>query len=607
MNLDQATELPCLAGRWPGIAAVFARLPKRRLVILGQGGAGKSVLAQRLCRELAAQRNPGEPVPVILEAAGWSPWLQPQFPVWLAQRLASDYSSLAGPAGTGRTIAAELLERDLILPILDGLDELGAQFPLAITMLSGTLPATWGLVLTSRPEAYARAVTIRPLAAAAVVEVQPLGLSELAAYLPRTVAITRTGGVTSDKWQPVLRHLRDGSADSTRDLLELLSTPLMAALARAAYSDTEADPQKLMTSAAESIAHAERELLAGWIPMAYNPKTSPVFDSDDAQRYLSYFAEQLQRNSVYDILWWRLPAVPGWVNHIAAPVVLGLINGCILIAVPVLGSGINYGVATARETLMNLGSFAMVYGMALSVVLWHVGGLTRATQDVARSQGLRMKAVLVAMRSGPCPETVRYRIFRRSRRIGMCITLNTIAVGFMAVAEAIAITVIVASLRGVMPVWSELRAGLGTWFLLGAAVGFIYALGRVIATPLPQQSGSLSPGELLATDRVATMIRAAIPAMAFTALMLLAAPVTSLVDLASLITNGSLVGISYAFGGSAWARLSVARVWLGLSGRLPLRLMTFLDDACRRGVLRQHAGEYRFRHNSLQQHLANDR
>jgi hypothetical protein len=55
---------------------------------------------------------------------------------------------------------------------------------------------------------------------------------------------------------------------------------------------------------------------------------------------------------------------------------------------------------------------------------------------------------------------------------------------------------------------------------------------------------------------------------------------------------------------SAYFRFSVARVVLALRGRLPWRLMGFLDDAYHRGVLRQVGAVYQFRHDRLKDRLS---
>jgi hypothetical protein len=54
----------------------------------------------------------------------------------------------------------------------------------------------------------------------------------------------------------------------------------------------------------------------------------------------------------------------------------------------------------------------------------------------------------------------------------------------------------------------------------------------------------------------------------------------------------------------AWGTYAVSRLWLALHGNLPWRLMRFLDDAHRRGVLRQSGAMYQFRHARVQDYLA---
>jgi predicted alpha/beta hydrolase len=63
-------------------------------------------------------------------------------------------------------------------------------------------------------------------------------------------------------------------------------------------------------------------------------------------------------------------------------------------------------------------------------------------------------------------------------------------------------------------------------------------------------------------------------------------------------------GLGYGLSLTAWGQwVALARIWLPLTGRLPWRLISFLDDACRRGALRQAGAVYQFRHAQLQDHL----
>jgi hypothetical protein len=70
---------------------------------------------------------------------------------------------------------------------------------------------------------------------------------------------------------------------------------------------------------------------------------------------------------------------------------------------------------------------------------------------------------------------------------------------------------------------------------------------------------------------------------------------------------GAVIGPVTANLSSAWGQSVLARTWLALTGRAPRRLMAFLRDAHRRGVLRQAGGAYQFRHALLRDRLSDRR
>jgi hypothetical protein len=116
-----------LDGTYDRIADVFGHPDSpRRLVVVGEPGAGKSMLVLHLTLELLRRRTATEPVPVLLAIWGWDP--RRPLGHWIAERLAADNRYLArrsrAPDGTSRTIAHRLVARGRFLPILDGLDEL---------------------------------------------------------------------------------------------------------------------------------------------------------------------------------------------------------------------------------------------------------------------------------------------------------------------------------------------------------------------------------------------------------------------------------------------------------------------------------------------------
>jgi hypothetical protein len=62
-----------LAGKGDELTEVLARVPTGRLVVLGEPGAGKTMLMVRLVLDLLARRVGGGPVPFLASVASWNP------------------------------------------------------------------------------------------------------------------------------------------------------------------------------------------------------------------------------------------------------------------------------------------------------------------------------------------------------------------------------------------------------------------------------------------------------------------------------------------------------------------------------------------------------
>jgi hypothetical protein len=318
---------------------IFTRIPSRRLVVVGQAGAGKTVFTLRFTLDLLARRQPGDPVPVIFGLHTWNPLEQP-LQEWMAARLAADYPALGNAGKPGRTIASELVGGDRILPVLDGLDEVSQ--PLrgdALRTLNMSLGKGAPVIVTCRESDYQQVVAEADvLTSAAVIELLPLQLSDLAGYLPRTarkIPAAMPGGSTT-KWDPVLQRMGTDPGDpACRMLLDVLSTPLMTSLARSAYSDTAADPAVLLDSKWTDRREIESHLLDGFIPAAFaGPVTigprrgRPGPRAQDAERWLSFLARHLDRLGTQDLEWWRLQdAVPPPIRWLAPGLVVWLSVG----------------------------------------------------------------------------------------------------------------------------------------------------------------------------------------------------------------------------------------------------------------------------------------
>ncbi|MFD0887178.1 NACHT domain-containing protein, partial [Streptosporangium algeriense] len=173
-----------LDGDLTQVADFFESLPGGRLVILGPLGSGKSVLALTLLLSLLERRQAGRPVPVLIPLNRWNPAEIP-LDEWLADQLATSYQLGSPRHRDARTLARRLLHDNLILPILDGLDELAEPTrPQAITDVNDWLGRDRQIVLTSRTDEYHAAVLAGDaVTRGAAVVLQPLGREKVEEYL----------------------------------------------------------------------------------------------------------------------------------------------------------------------------------------------------------------------------------------------------------------------------------------------------------------------------------------------------------------------------------------------------------------------------------------
>ncbi|WP_063002330.1 NACHT domain-containing protein [Nocardia mikamii] len=324
-----------LGGRLDEIVEVFERIPSRRLVVLGEPGSGKSVLAMHFTLTAVRRRSRGDPVPVLMPVASWNP-REASLSAWMETRLCVDYPLLGGRAASGATLAHDLITGGRIWPVLDGLDEAPeAVRSEVITAVNRTLTVGDRLLLTSRCAEYEAAVETAGdvVTAAAVIEVTPLGLEEVASYL-RVTSAPRRG---PNKWDPVLTHLQEHPRDR---LASVLTTPLMTSLARAAYSEGRADPGELLDATVFDTREAvETHLLDQAVPAGYAGDSPPAGRNGDAavdaERRLRFLAGDLDRCGDRELAWWR--------RYLAIPsplfaAVTGLAVGVLVVAVTTAAS-----------------------------------------------------------------------------------------------------------------------------------------------------------------------------------------------------------------------------------------------------------------------------
>ncbi len=275
-----------------GIHAYYTALSPRRLVVTGQAGGGKTMLALELLLALIRKRGPDDPVPVLLPMVDWAPSVP--LTTHLVERLHRVYG---WPRRKGRW----LIEHGLVLPVLDGLDEMdeplrdGRPNPAAVRARAALealndhlVDRQLGpLVLTCRDDAYlalaggpGRDDRRRRLLDAAQVRVDPVDAPDALAYLTRRAT-------DQARWRPLLDHLR---ARPNSPVSRLLSTPWRLCLVATVYR-ASGDPADVVR--ARSAKRLDRLLLARYIPATVEQSKSSRHEAADAHRWLHVLAGYL--------------------------------------------------------------------------------------------------------------------------------------------------------------------------------------------------------------------------------------------------------------------------------------------------------------------------
>jgi hypothetical protein len=546
-----ATE-PDLAGRGGELAEVLARVPTGRLVVLGEPGAGKTMLMIRLVLDLLAARAEGSLVPFLTSVASWNPAVQ-DLRSWLIAQLLIDHPALAGSPSaemTEPTQAAALLAAGLILPVLDGLDEIPEQVRgTAISQINDALRPGQKVVVTCRSQQYRAAV--RPeggvevtLRAAAAVQLRTLDAADVRDYLCDDAA----GPDAKARWQPVLKVLGTKVPAG-----QALSTPLMVGLARAIYNPRPGelagalrDPAELCNSALADRAAVEALLFDAFIPAAYRGALAGRWRRQDAEIWLVYLARHLERRiHSPDLAWWQLPkAMPG--------------------------------LTSAARIAAWVATF-VGYGTGMRAAFEEAPKPVRGVRWQAPSRGNVVAGVIAWAAAAAGAAVLLWAIARVGGRVA---TVAAIGIGF----------------------GFGVAAGVADWVSVQRN------------TPLDLSSAA-SPAAVLAGDRrTGTALGVTTGFMAGVVAGVLAGAGTVALagadaGVAAGVGAGVVIGLTVggvtSFALSAGPSYRTARMWLALRHRLPWQLMGFLADAHRRGVLRQAGAVYQFRHIELQRRLAN--
>ncbi|MFB4306834.1 NACHT domain-containing protein [Actinomadura sp. GTD37] len=646
-------------GDLDSIGGFFRGLRPRRLMVVGESGAGKTVLAVELVLQLLEPflTGDGRPedlpmVPVRLNAARWT--LGSPFEPWLAEQLRRDYGLAAGDA-------LRLVRGRRVLPVVDGLDELDPEPSTgpprrAIGLLtelnrysdlSGRRPGP--VVVTCRADRHAELFEARTgLADAARIHLRDLTREQIGVYLRARWPDGHPCAVHRDGVRAAL------SGPSGTAVHMALATPWrLLLIATAAESGArpadllDADPGDDPREAAARIA---RRLLATYVPAAtrLTPRTAhgTPYQPEQVRAWLVHLAEHLRRQGPGAAGPARPPGLTGIdvVPHLLWPIggrrrVRALhFAACLVLAVIAMlafwtGSAVD-GPGDLRDGLdggegLTLALMAGWVGIAagLSLSPWPSAAGGRANVPRGRRAIGGLLGALAGLPAGVLGGLAGLgltggRVFGPGYAVAagaaggavLGAVIGLTAAGrrgaeHMTAAEAVRaepLTLLGFGLCGALTGLPPLRLAHAGPVFLALGVAGAFALAFALGVVFKITTGGWNRDAELAHPREALHRNPAIgTAFGLTggvaAFLVFALNRDAGTALAYALVGGVAFGL--AFGAIAWCRAMIGLLVAAARGLLPLRLWIFLDWACEARLLRVSGATYQFRHRELQDFL----
>ncbi|NJQ01293.1 NACHT domain-containing protein [Streptomyces zingiberis] len=622
-------------GHLRDVVEYYRRLRPRRMVITGEAGAGKTVLAVELMVRLLEKPAEGDPVPVRLSLASWDTRNQ-TVDQWISRHLTDTYNV---PARSAR----RLVESRTILPVLDGLDEMddspGYRSPAgeALRALNryqlGTSKAA--LLLTCRSKPYETLAEQEVwLQDAAHVKIEPVPADAARRFL------TERFGATP-RWRPVLEAL---TRDPHGPLAAGLSTPWRLTLAVTVYEERgpdgrhRRDPRALLAPELDTPKAVGDHLLSRFLPGAATPDPTPsappgdTYPAAQVRAWLTALARHLQRDeSAGRRAEERRPPGPGHARGSAHGVdivlhrlwpIAGATRVRCLHAVFLLCGAL----AFADFAVGTLDATVLIYaGIVLAVLL-----RTGVRREVRPK---KFQIGKLATRSGAKEAAFGLLLgLPVAAGVGTLFALaSLLATGESGVellytaAQGFTLGLLLAPALGLalgtgrrLPDALAPRDPLRTDLQFGLALGLVYWIGYGVAfwpvytfmdslargfgfTDFAHQPGVGGVAEQYAVYGWTHGFAGGAPAHF---LYLHGGDGFLSITISVVLGFAEAIVFGLAFGSTAWTRYAIAVALAARRGKLPRRPGPFLDWAHRAGLLRLSGIAYQFRHLELQHWLA---
>ncbi|MGB8200794.1 MAG: hypothetical protein WCF33_14060 [Pseudonocardiaceae bacterium] len=613
--------------------AVYAGIASGRVVVVGEPGAGKTGSAVLLVLDALDHRDRVDdkdrarvPVPVLFNAHGWDPTTC-SVQDWLAARLAGTYPLFQHRGGQAEATA--MIVAGAVALVLDGLDEIDvARRPAALQALSD---APLRVVVFTRSQEMLEAAKVAWLSGAVALHLHDVTGPEGADYLQRA----RTGPPPLG-WTELLAHLRE---DPDSRLTRGLSTPLALTLIRDTYRPGD-DVNDLLTGTWQGTSvDLEQHLIDRVLHEAYTShpgRPKPRYNLTQATQALAFLARQMSDDNTRDLGWWYIPRWASTAPRILASMIAGAFLSGILCAIlfglthvadivfDSLRERPTQGIWTGLGDALLVGLMA---GVGVGLPLGFGGGRGgREPRRVRTWRAISLRSVLIAgLAYGFVAALTVLLVQWLATLVHDSIVIPNwlggavvgIVIGLpLGLQPGLVLPLVAALASGMASSVAFARqpdGGLSVGLVVGLAVGIVVGIvprlaGGFVTGLAEGEDSPQGPLESWRNDQVFGLVVGLTFGLAAgfgsgLGFGLVRGLVNGIVN--GLI-NGLTVGLVYGITSSVtWSTTLAWRLQLTRCRRVPaIGLMSFLEDARARGVLRTVGGVYQFRHATLQDKLA---
>ncbi|MGB6297155.1 MAG: NACHT domain-containing protein, partial [Rivularia sp. (in: cyanobacteria)] len=507
-----------------------------RLLILGNPGAGKTTLLLELARDLIirAQNNPDYPIPVLFELTNWrddnmaiANWLQ---------------ADLKSRHNIPEKITREWLSTQKLVPLLDGLDELGLnRQKKCIDKINEFLQSNSSLlplVVCCREEEYQQGEAILSNLRGAVC-LQPLSEQQIKSYLRELKC----------------QHLWEEIKNDADGLGELAKTPLFLNLIPVAYPDGLVSKGKRFNSEDERKEYQNKcrqELFDKYIERRLGEHHDRKgYKVEDVKRWLVWLAKTMKEHKLKEFYIEKMQ--PSYLENrkqrILYSLISGLIFGLIFGLIPGLISGLISG---------------LIIGLIIGLIYGLIAGL------------------IIGLNSFSQPNIK---------------TVENLKIGFNF--KYFLIIVLMSGL------FYELISGLVFGLVFGLFIGLIFGLafGFKRSELINKTNANQGIKESIKNAFIFALIALSLLILFGFSLLYVESASLNTFNLILFGLGSSLcAGISFA--GTPVIKHSILRLILWKNGSIPWNYARFLKYADERKLINQVGGRFTFIHDKLQEHFA---